>query len=56
MQTTYPVKILEYVKTHTKKGTSRADAYNMINADIEQEHRVWRDNYKLKAPMGIWQI
>jgi hypothetical protein len=46
MPTTDPVKNLEYVKkSQTKKTeTLGVDAYNKINADIEQKHRE-----KLKA-------
>jgi hypothetical protein len=50
MPTTDPVKNLEYVKKSQakKKETLGADAYNKINADIEQKHRD-----KLKAKVGI---
>ena len=49
MPTTDPVKNLEYVKKSQmkKKETLGADAYNKINADIEQKHRD-----KLKAKIG----
>jgi hypothetical protein len=50
MPTTDPIKNLEYVKKSQmkKKETLGADAYNKINADIEQKHRD-----KLKATIGI---
>ena len=50
MPTTDPIKNLEYVKKSQmkKKETLGADAYNKINADIEQKHRD-----KLKASIGI---
>jgi hypothetical protein len=50
MPTLDPVKNLEYVKKSQmkKKETLGADAYNKINADVEQKHR-----NKLKATMGI---
>ena len=49
MPTIDPVKNLEYVKKSQmkKKETLGADAYNKINADIEQKHRD-----KLKAKIG----
>ena len=49
MPTTDPIKNLEYVKKSQakKKETLGADAYNKINADIEQKHRD-----KLKATIG----
>ena len=49
MPTLDPVKNLEYVKKSQmkKKETLGADAYNKINADIEQKHRD-----KLKAKIG----
>ncbi len=45
-----PVKNLEYVKKSQtkKKEILGAEAYNKINADIEQKHRD-----KLKASIGI---
>ena len=50
MPTTDPIKNLEYVKKSQmkKKEILGADAYNKINADIEQKHRD-----KLKATIGI---
>ena len=50
MPTTDPIKNLEYVKKSQmkKKETLGAEAYNKINADIEQKHRD-----KLKASIGI---
>ena len=50
MPTTDPIKNLEYVKKSQakKKEVLGADAYNKINADIEQKHRD-----KLKATIGI---
>ena len=50
MPTTDPIKNLEYVKKSQmkKKETLGADAYNKINADVEQKHRD-----KLKATIGI---
>ena len=50
MPTTDPIKNLEYVKKSQtkKKEILGAEAYNKINADIEQKHRD-----KLKASIGI---
>ncbi len=50
MPTTDPIKNLEYVKNSQtkKKETLRAEAYNKINADVEQKLRD-----KLKATIGI---
>ncbi len=41
MPTTDPIKNLEYVKKSQakKKEVLGADAYNKINADIEQKHK-----------------
>ena len=49
MPTLDPVKNLEYVKKSQakKKEELGAEAYNRINADVEQKHR-----NKLKATMG----